>query len=200
MLAKLLRLDWFLYIAIACSACCYVLFQGQAEEEHIHKTASAKFFEFTPLDIHKKPYPFKDLEGKVVLIVNVASHCGFTGQYKGLQQLYDKYKDRGFVVIGFPCNQFGSQEPGSNDEIESFCSRTYSVTFPIMDKIEVNGDNVHPVYEYLKTAKPGILGLTRIKWNFEKFLVDQKGNVVDRWASTSSPEGIASSIEKLLNK
>eukprot|EP01098_Paradermamoeba_levis_P003831 TRINITY_DN168_c0_g1_i3.p1 TRINITY_DN168_c0_g1~~TRINITY_DN168_c0_g1_i3.p1 ORF type:complete len:163 (-),score=51.71 TRINITY_DN168_c0_g1_i3:28-516(-) len=161
---------------------------------------SSKFYEFSPLDAKKNPFPLKNLEGKVVLVVNVASQCGFTPQYKGLQALYDKYHSQGLEILGFPCNQFGSQEPGSNDEILEFCSRNYSVSFPVLDKVEVNGDNVSPVYEYLKTAVPGVLGLTRIKWNFEKFLVDKQGKVVQRYSSLTTPEGISADVEQLLKQ
>eukprot|EP01097_Dermamoeba_algensis_P003717 TRINITY_DN2546_c0_g1_i1.p1 TRINITY_DN2546_c0_g1~~TRINITY_DN2546_c0_g1_i1.p1 ORF type:complete len:226 (-),score=59.44 TRINITY_DN2546_c0_g1_i1:120-797(-) len=166
-------------------------------------TSNNSFYDFVPLDIHKKPFSFKTLQGKVVLIVNVASRCGFTAQYSGLQKLYDKYKDQGFLVIGFPCNQFGGQEPGSNEAIENFCSTTYSVTFPIMDKVEVNGENEHPVYHFLKNAQPGITGLvgyTKIKWNFEKFLVNKQGRVVNRYTSLTTPESLSSVIENLLKE
>ncbi|KAJ2351413.1 Glutathione peroxidase 2 [Coemansia erecta] len=143
-------------------------------------------------------YPFSQLRGKVVLIVNVASKCGFTPQYKGLEKLHQEYSDKGLVILGFPCNQFGRQESGSADEIQEFCQKNYGVSFTIMEKSDVNGDKVNEVYKYIKSAKPGILGLTRIKWNFEKFLVDRQGNVTERWASTTSPKDIAPSIEKLL--
>ncbi|KAF8554603.1 glutathione peroxidase [Imleria badia] len=144
-----------------------------------------------------KTYNFDQLKGKVVLIVNVASQCGFTPQYKGLQSLYDKYKDRGFVILGFPCNQFGGQEPGDDTDIASFCELNHGVSFPLMKKSDVNGDNTNPVYQWLKNEKSGILGLARIKWNFEKFLVDQNGNVVNRWASTTTPEAIDAAVDKL---
>ncbi|KAK9765212.1 Glutathione peroxidase 2 [Basidiobolus ranarum] len=137
-------------------------------------------------------------DNKVVLVVNVASKCGFTPQYKALEALYQKYKDRGLVILGFPCNQFGGQEPGNEEEISSFCELNFGVTFPLMEKIEVNGDNVHPVYQFLKNAKPGVLGLTRIKWNFEKFLVDKEGKVFQRYSSFTKPESLESDIETLL--
>ncbi|KLO08917.1 glutathione peroxidase [Schizopora paradoxa] len=142
---------------------------------------------------------FKDLKGKVVLIVNVASKCGFTPQYKGLQSLYDKFKDRDFVILGFPCNQFGGQEPGTDAEIAEFCELNHGVNFPLMKKSDVNGDNTNSVFQYLKGQKSGILGLTRIKWNFEKFLIDKNGNVVNRWASTTDAKAIEPEVEKLLN-
>jgi len=143
-------------------------------------------------------YDFAQLEGKTVLIVNVASKCGFTPQYKGLQALYDKYKNRGFVVLGFPSNQFASQEPLDDKGIGEFCELNYGVSFPIMKKSDVNGDNTNEVYKWLKDEKPGILGLTRIKWNFEKFLVDKKGKVVNRWASTTTPEALDHEIAQIL--
>ncbi|KAI0635941.1 thioredoxin-like protein [Trametes polyzona] len=145
-----------------------------------------------------KTYDFEQLKGKVVLIVNVASKCGFTPQYKGLQALYDKYKDRGFVILGFPCNQFGGQEPESDDKIAQFCELNHGVTFPLMAKSDVNGDGANEVYKWLKERKAGLLGLTRIKWNFEKFLIDREGKVVHRWASTTSPEAIDAEVAKLL--
>ncbi|KAG9315002.1 glutathione peroxidase [Chiua virens] len=145
-----------------------------------------------------KTCDFEQLRGKVVLVVNVASQCGFTPQYKGLQSLYDKYKDREFVILGFPCDQFGGQEPGDDASISSFCEVNFGVKFPLMKKSDVNGENTNPVYKWLKNEKSGILGLTRIKWNFEKFLIDQKGNVVNRWASTTTPEAIDAAVEKLL--
>lgn len=128
---------------------------------------------------------FKD---KVLLIVNVASKCGFTEQYAGLESLYQKYKDKGLVVLGFPCNQFMNQEPLSEDEIKSFCSLNYGVTFPMFAKIDVNGENTHPLYKYLKESKKGLLGSEAIKWNFTKFLVDKNGNVLDRFAPATKPE------------
>ncbi|KAL5486121.1 hypothetical protein ACEPAI_7165 [Sanghuangporus weigelae] len=143
-------------------------------------------------------YDFEQLKGKVVLIVNVASKCGFTPQYKGLEALYQKHKDKGFIILGFPCNQFGGQEPGSDAEIAQFCELNHGVTFPLMKKSDVNGDNTNEVYKWLKNEKSGILGLTRIKWNFEKFLIDRNGKVVHRWASTTSPESIDAEIQKLL--
>ncbi|XXQ33953.1 Glutathione peroxidase [Plasmodiophora brassicae] len=157
------------------------------------------FHGLTALDASRNVFSFASLIGKVVLIVNVASRCGFTPQYEGLEALYRKYKDRGLVVIGFPCNQFGSQEPGTEDEIKSFCTLNYGVSFPIMAKIDVNGADEHPVYSWLKNQKAGILGIKMIKWNFEKFLVDRKGQVVNRWASTTTPASIEAEIEKALN-
>jgi glutathione peroxidase len=140
-----------------------------------------------------------DYQGQVCLVVNVASKCGFTGQYAGLEALQRRFRDRGFVVLGFPCNQFGHQEPGDEAEIRSFCSTTYDVTFPMFAKVDVNGPNAHPVFRYLKGEKKGLFGSEAIKWNFTKFLVDREGNVVQRYAPTTPPERIADDIERLLN-
>jgi glutathione peroxidase len=136
-----------------------------------------------------------DYAGKTLLIVNVASECGFTPQYKGLEALYRQYKDRGFFVLGFPCNQFGHQEPGDEAQIQSFCSLNYGVSFPMFGKIEVNGAGTHPLYRYLKQSAPGLLGTEGIKWNFTKFLVDPLGRVVARYAPTDKPESLATDIE-----
>jgi len=138
-----------------------------------------------------------DYKGKVLLIVNTASKCGFTPQYEGLQSLYAKYKDRDFMVLGFPCDQFGHQEPGSDDEIKSFCQLNYGVSFPLFSKIEVNGPNTHPVFEFLKSKKGGLLG-DSIKWNFTKFLVDRAGKVVKRFAPNDTPASLKPAIEELL--
>jgi glutathione peroxidase len=135
-----------------------------------------------------------EYRGKTLLIVNVASRCGFTPQYAGLEALYRKYGDRGLVVLGFPCNQFGSQEPGSEAEIGAFCSSTYNVTFPMFAKVDVNGADAHPLYQHLKSAKPGLLGTEAIKWNFTKFLVNKQGEVVERYAPKDSPESLDSAI------
>ena len=138
-----------------------------------------------------------DYKGKVLLIVNTASECGFTPQYQGLQELYERYKDRGLEVLGFPCDQFGHQEPGSDKDIKAFCEANYGVSFPIFSKIEVNGPNEHPVFKFLKSEKGGFLS-DNIKWNFTKFLVDKRGNVVDRYAPQTVPARISGDIEKLL--
>jgi glutathione peroxidase len=140
-----------------------------------------------------------DYKGKVLLVVNTASKCGFTPQYQGLEEIYERYKDCGFEVLGFPCDQFGHQEPGDDKEIQSFCELNYGVKFPLFSKIDVNGDNAHPVFKFLKSEKGGLLG-DNIKWNFTKFLVDKDGNVVDRYAPQTIPVRIASDIEKLLPK
>ena len=137
-------------------------------------------------------------QGKVLLIVNTASECGFTPQYEGLQKLHERYGARGFEVLGFPCNQFGKQEPGDAAQIGSFCEKNYGVSFPMFDKIDVNGANAHPLYRHLTEEAPGLLGIEAIKWNFTKFLVDRKGDIVKRYAPVTKPEAIASDIEKLL--
>ena len=139
-----------------------------------------------------------DYAGKVLLIVNVASRCGFTNQYAGLQNIYAQFLDRGFEVLGFPCNQFGGQEPGSATEIEQFCSTRYQTTFPLFEKTDVNGENAHPLFKYIKHAAPGILGTEAIKWNFTKFLVDRQGQVVRRYGSADDPASIAGDIQKIL--
>jgi glutathione peroxidase len=135
---------------------------------------------------------------QVLLIVNVASECGFTPQYQGLESLYQKYKNKGFVVLGFPCNQFGGQEPGSDSEIQTFCTRKFGVTFPLFSKIDVNGPETHPLYQHLKKEGKGIFGTEAIKWNFTKFLVDSKGQVIERFSSQTQPNALELEIEKLL--
>jgi glutathione peroxidase len=141
-----------------------------------------------------------EFRGQVLLIVNTASKCGYTPQYAGLEQLYLSYKDRGFQVLGFPCNQFGGQEPGTAVEIASFCERNFGVSFPLFEKIEVNGPSAHPLYQFLKKAKPGILGSQRIKWNFTKFLIDRQGRVVRRFAPSTEPKALAAAIEESLDR
>jgi glutathione peroxidase len=155
-------------------------------------------YDYSAETLDGKPAPLADYRGKVVLIVNTASKCGFTPQYEGLEALYRKYADKGLVVLGFPCNQFGAQEPGDADEIKSFCSLTYDVTFPMFAKIDVNGPKAHPLYDYLKHEKKGLLGSEGIKWNFTKFLVDRDGQVADRFAPTIKPEDLSGAVEKLL--
>lgn len=135
-----------------------------------------------------------EYEGKVVLIVNTASKCGFTPQYEGLEKLHEKYQDKGLVVLGFPCNQFGQQEPGDSDDIGAFCQKKYGVSFPVFAKIEVNGSNAAPLYNDLKAAAPGVLGTRKIKWNFTKFLINRNGEVVGRYAPTTKPETLESTI------
>ena len=154
--------------------------------------------DFTATTLDGRDQSLAEFKGKVVLIVNTASKCGFTPQYEGLEALYREYGPRGLVVLGVPCNQVGAQEPGSSDEIARFCSTTYDVSFPMFARIEVNGDNAHPLYRHLKEARPGLLGIEAIKWNFTKFLADRDGNVVDRYAPATKPEELRKAIEALL--
>ena len=154
-------------------------------------------YDFTATRLDGKQQSLADYRGRVLLIVNTASACGFTPQYKGLEALQQKYGDKGFSVLGFPCNQFGRQEPGSAAEIGQFCSSNYAVSFPMFDKIDVNGDNAHPLYQYLRGEKSGLLG-SSIKWNFTKFLIDRSGKVVGRYAPTTTPEALTKDIEALL--
>ena len=155
-------------------------------------------YDFTVKDIKGAPVSLDRYRGQVLLIVNTASECGFTPQYKGLEALYEKLGPRGLTVLGFPCNQFGGQEPGSEGEIEQFCEVNYGVTFPMFAKIDVNGSSAAPLYDYLKKAKPGLLGSEAIKWNFTKFLVGRDGRVLERYAPNTEPASIAGDIEKLL--
>jgi glutathione peroxidase len=136
-------------------------------------------------------------DGQVVLVVNTASECGFTPQYKGLQQLHEQYADRGFTVLGFPCDQFGNQEPGDDAEISGFCERNFGVTFPLFSKVEVNGDDAHPLYKWLREQKSGLMG-NKIKWNFTKYLVGRDGQVIERYAPTTKPEKLTDDVEKAL--
>jgi glutathione peroxidase len=154
--------------------------------------------DFTVKQADGRDLPLSSISGPI-LVVNVASKCGFTPQYAGLETLYKTYKDRGLTVLGFPCNQFGAQEPGDAAEIANFCSLTYDVSFPVLAKVEVNGDGADPFYKYLKKAKPGLMGSQGIKWNFTKFLIDKDGNPVARFAPTDKPESLAGDIEKLLD-
>jgi glutathione peroxidase len=155
-------------------------------------------YSFHAKNINGEDVPLEKFQGKALLIVNVASKCGFTPQYKGLEELYRKYKNQGFEVLGFPCNQFGAQEPGDAEEIKNFCSLTYDVSFPMFQKVDVNGENTHPLYEYLKKEERGLLGTEGIKWNFTKFLIDKKGNVVERFAPQTKPEDLEKDLKKLL--
>jgi len=156
--------------------------------------------DFTALLNNGTDVSLREFTGKVVLVVNVASKCGYTPQYEGLEALYRKYQDRGFAVLGFPCNQFLSQEPASDAEIASFCSTSFDVTFPLFKKIDVNGDNTHPVYRYLKSSAPGLLGTEAIKWNFSKFLVSRDGQVIARYATATKPEAIDADIATALER
>jgi len=162
--------------------------------------SATAFYDFKPKDKKGAEYPLDQYKGKVVLIVNTASKCGFTPQFEGLEKLYKELKQThpDFIILGFPCNQFGGQDPGTNDEIASFCQINYGVSFPVLGKTDVNGDKAEPLYEWLKKEKPGLLGMKRIKWNFEKFLVGRDGTVKARWASTTKPESLKGEIEKAL--
>jgi glutathione peroxidase len=161
--------------------------------------ARATVYEFSAPLLDGQEQSLAAFEGQVMLIVNTASKCGFTPQYAGLEQLYRTYKDRGLVVLGFPSNQFGAQEPGSEAEIGAFCEKNYGVSFPVFAKIEVNGPGSHPLYRFLKEAKPGILGSRGIKWNFTKFLIDRQGSVVGRYGPSAAPASLAGAIEGLLD-
>ena len=158
----------------------------------------ASVHEFTAATIDGETRSLADYQGKVLLIVNVASKCGFTPQYTGLEELYRKYRGQGLVVLGFPCNQFGSQEPGDEAEIRQFCSLNYDVSFPMFAKVDVNGDQAHPLFRFLKKEGRGVLGTEAIKWNFTKFLVDRDGQVVRRYAPTDTPERIEKDLAAVL--
>jgi len=160
---------------------------------------SKTFFDFKINSINGNELDLSTFNGKTILLVNVASKCGFTKQYDDLQKLYDIYKDKGLVVIGVPSNQFGGQEPGSNEEIQSFCSLNFQTTFPVFGKINVNGEQADPLYKYLTEVQPGILGTKKIKWNFTKFLINKNGEVVKRFASSTKPKDISNSIEALIS-
>lgn len=155
-------------------------------------------YDFVVKKVSGEDVSLEKYKDKVLLIVNTASKCGFTPQYEGLESLYMKYKDKGFSVLGFPCNQFGHQEPGTNEDIQSFCKTEFGVSFPVFQKIEVNGENAHPLYVFLKKKAPGLLGSQKIKWNFTKFLVSSNGEKVLRFAPTTKPSGLESQIKKLL--
>ncbi len=156
-----------------------------------------KFYDFKVKTVDGKDLSLAEFKGKVLLVVNVASRCGFTPQYTGLESLYQKYRDQGFSVLGFPCNQFGAQEPGNEAEIKNFCSTQYNVTFPLFSKVEVNGAQTHPLYTFLKSEAKGLLGSEMIKWNFTKFLIDGEGRVVQRFAPNVEPSAIEPEIKKL---
>jgi len=204
-----------LFVAVICLMSCKATTNNDKNME--------KIYDFTALSNKGKEVNFADYEGKVLLIVNTASKCGFTPQYDGLEALYQKYKDQGLVIIGFPCDQFGHQEPGTNEEIEEFCRINHGVTFPLMSKIEVNGDGAHPIYQWLKSqagfagfnpahpltkildemftkADPDYASKPDIKWNFTKFLISKEGNVVCRFEPTTEPQDMEESIEKELAK
>jgi glutathione peroxidase len=158
----------------------------------------SKIYDFKVKSIDNVESDLSEYKGKVLLIVNTASNCGFSYQYEGLEKLYKTYKDRGLVVLGFPCNQFNQQEPGNEAEIKQFCKLKYDVSFPLFSKIEVKGENIHPLFDYLTNQKKGIFGSKDVKWNFTKFLIDKNGTVVKRFAPTIKPEKIVMDIEKLL--
>jgi len=159
---------------------------------------SGSVYDFSALLLDGRPISLAEFKGKVLLIVNTASKCGFTPQYSGLEELYRAHQEQGFEILGFPCNQFGAQEPGSAEEIGSFCERNYGVSFPMFAKIDVNGDTAHPLYRFLKQSKPGLFGSERIKWNFTKFLADRTGRVVDRFGPSTKPKDLAPRIHELL--
>ncbi|MDM5188407.1 glutathione peroxidase [Bacillus sp. DX4.1] len=156
-------------------------------------------YDFSATTITGEEKSLRDYEGKVLLIVNVASKCGFTPQYKGLQSVYEKYKEQGFEILGFPCNQFGGQEPGAEDEITSFCELNYGVSFPMFAKVDVKGEHAHPLFKYVTEQAPGILGMKSVKWNFTKFVVGRDGKVIDRFAPKTKPEDLEKEIEKILS-
>lgn len=170
-------------------------FQSKGKEMSEHKSV----YDFMMKNIDGKDVSLSEYKGKVLLIVNTASECGYTPQYEGLEKLYEKYKDKGFEILAFPCNQFGGQEPGSNEDIKKFCSTKYSVTFPLFGKIDVNGENAAPLYKYLKSEKSGLI-TDNIKWNFTKFLIDKNGKPIKRYASQVKPEKLVPDIESELGK
>ncbi len=159
---------------------------------------AASIYGFQVKSISGQDMSLESLRGKTLLIVNVASQCGFTSQYGGLEALYEKYKERGLEILGFPCNQFGGQEPGAESEIEKFCKMNFGVSFKLFAKVDVNGATAAPLYKFLKSSVPGLLGTEAIKWNFTKFLVDKNGNVLKRYAPTDTPEAIGKELEKIL--
>jgi glutathione peroxidase len=158
----------------------------------------SSIYDYSALSLEGNEKPLTEFRGQVLLVVNVASKCGFTPQYQGLEALFQKFHAKGFAVLGFPCNQFGGQEPGSSEEIAGFCTSTYGVSFPMFAKINVNGAETHPVYQFLKEEKKGLFGTEAIKWNFTKFLIDRQGHVTGRYAPTTKPEDLEKDIEKLL--
>lgn len=157
-------------------------------------------YDFSATSLSGQPVELSSFKGKVLLIVNTASACGFTPQYAGLEKIYAQFKEQGFVVLGFPCNQFGSQEPGSAPEIGAFCEKNYGVNFPLFEKINVNGNNAHPLYQFLKSQAPGIMGSEAIKWNFTKFLIKKDGAIYNRYAPLTKPEDIVADIQQLLSE
>ena len=176
----------------------FIQAQESLNPNSMKQSEKNSFYEYSAISIDGEEIGMDTYKGKVVLVVNTASKCGFTPQYEGLEKLHREYGDKGLVVLGFPCNQFGNQEPGSEGDIASFCQLNYGVSFQMFSKIDVNGDNTHPIYRYLKSQKGGGLFGDNIKWNFTKFLIDKDGKVVDRFASTTKPESLVKDIEKLL--
>ena len=156
------------------------------------------FYDFKANDINGKEVSMSSYEGKVILIVNVASSCGFTPQYEGLQKLYDEHKEEGLEILAFPCNQFGEQEKGDGEEIKNFCEKNYSITFPIFEKVEVNGNDANPIFKFIKEQKKGFMGTESIKWNFSKFLLSKNGEVIKRYGSLDVPENLEEDIKQLL--
>jgi glutathione peroxidase len=189
---------WLGDAAVSREARDQLLRDPRAASRRIRDVTSIYDFEIRTAD--GRTETLEPYRGKVMLIVNVASKCGFTSQYDGLEKLYQTYRDRGLVILGFPCNQFGSQEPGTDEQIQSFCRTEYGVTFPVFAKLEVNGDGAHPLYRYLKKEAPGLLGSEKIKWNFTKFLIDRDGTVVERFASATKPEDLVADVEDLLGE
>ena len=157
-------------------------------------------YDFTATSLAGQPVELSAYKGNVILIVNTASACGFTPQYEGMEKIYQQFKDQGFVVLGFPCNQFGAQEPGSSADIGAFCQKNYGVHFPMFEKINVNGDKTHPLYQFLKSQAPGVLGSEAIKWNFTKFLIKKDGTIYNRYAPLTKPEDLVADITQLLSE
>lgn len=180
-----------------CSGWCFQS-ERKGRLDWCYSDCGVNVYDFKAKTIDGREVPLADYRGKVLLIVNVASRCGFTPQYKGLEELYERFRNDGFEVLGFPCNQFGKQEPGSESEIQSFCDLQYGVRFPLFSKIEVNGPGTHPLYEFLKNTKRGFLGTSRIKWNFTKFLVDRRGNPMRRYSPQTTPAVIEKDVEAAL--
>ena len=176
------------------------LFLITAQAGEIMPKDKQEFYDFNATSIIGQNVSMSNYKDKVVLIVNTASKCGFTPQYEGLQKLYENYKDNNFTILGFPSNQFSEQEPGSHAEIKTFCTTNYDITFPLFEKIDVNGDNTHPLYQFLKSKATGVLWSESIKWNFTKFLVDQNGKVITRYGSSTKPKDIEADVVKLLKK
>jgi glutathione peroxidase len=164
------------------------------------EASPSTIYDFSAELLDGRTVSLDEFRGRVLLVVNTASKCGFTPQYAGLEELYRTERERGFTVLGFPCNQFGAQEPGGAEEIGAFCQKNYGVTFPLFARIEVNGPNAHPLYRFLKKSRPGVFGIERIQWNFTKFLIDRSGRVAARYAPSRAPAKLAAAVEALLSK